>query len=97
MNTAVICPIVDGVGKIADGDGKCTADDEAADGKSVVVKTGAVNKDSKIFTSFENNPRASSWIEKKKGPDGNYEGFVIYLDSAIESEIVVNWWLVQEK
>ncbi|EKE10603.1 MAG: hypothetical protein ACD_15C00231G0001 [uncultured bacterium] len=94
IGTAIICPL----GKKADESGTCSIDDEAADGKSVVVETGAVSKESKIFTSFENNPKTSSWIEKRKDADGNYEGFAIYLGGPIEEDTVkVNWWIVEEK
>ncbi|MEI7750051.1 MAG: hypothetical protein WCJ25_03530, partial [Candidatus Moraniibacteriota bacterium] len=69
-----------------------------SDGKNVQVSTKAVTAGSKIFTSFENNPGSSSWVEKIKDSDtGDYVGFKILLDQPTSEDIDVDWWIVEGK
>jgi hypothetical protein len=68
------------------------------DTSSIEVETKAVTKDSKIFTSFESNPGAASWIDKKMDNDGKYTGFTINLDTAtVSKDVKANWWIVEER
>jgi hypothetical protein len=90
-----ICPATEKVGE----DGKCTADGKAdTDGKKVFVENTLITEKSKIFTSFENNPGSSTWVEKESN-DGTYAGFWIKMGSEVTDEkgVKVNWWIVEEK
>lgn len=68
------------------------------DGKSVMVKTKAVTKDSKIFVNFGDNPGAFSWTEKlEKADSQGYSGFKILLSESVSKEVRVDWWIVEQK
>jgi hypothetical protein len=69
---------------------------EDRDGKSVFVPTKAITEDSKIFTSFQKNPGAFSWTEKKK-KDGEFTGFTLYLSAPVTEVTTADWWIVKEK
>lgn len=94
IGTAAITPVeVD-----EDHDGK--DDVTGADGESVEVMTKAMIpmvKGSRIFTSFKNNPKAFSWVEKIRDEDGEYVGFKIRLSEKVTEETKLDWWLVEQK
>lgn len=60
----------------------------------VEVKTDAVNENSKIFTTFEDNPGAYSWVEKEKNNKDEYIGFKIFLGSEARKNLKVNWQIL---
>ncbi len=70
---------------------------DQSDGKSVKVISDAINDHTTIFTSFESDPGASSWIEKERDEDGNFIGFTIKLGDAVEKAVKINWWIVEMK
>ncbi|EKE10897.1 MAG: complement C1q protein, partial [uncultured bacterium] len=90
IGTAIICPL----GKKADESGTCSIDDEAADGKSVVVKTGAVSKESKIFVTPKNvTDKVLAVTETLAG-----EGFMVKIKEPIgisDNPIEFDWWMVE--
>ena len=106
IGQAIICPKLLEV----DANNKCTItqvdadnngfDDNTgkpvSDGKSVEIKTGAVNSESKIFTSFVKNPGSSSWVEKTTEiNNSNYVGFKIIVEQSVSEDVNVDWWIVQ--
>jgi len=68
-----------------------------SDGKSVQVQTRAVEAGSKVFTSFVKNPGSSSWVEKTKDSQEDYNGFEIKLQEPVKENVSVDWWIVQVK
>ena len=70
-------------------------DKTGSNGKSVEVNTKAVSETCKIFTSFENNPGSSSWVEKTFDEEDNYTGFKIMLSEPVSEEVKVNWWIIE--
>ncbi|HSA08091.1 MAG TPA: hypothetical protein P5099_01870 [Candidatus Moranbacteria bacterium] len=71
--------------------------DEDNDGKSYVIKTKAVTETATIFTSFQANPNAYSWVEKVKDPETKeYIGFKINLNSEVSSRVYFDWWIVEK-
>jgi hypothetical protein len=92
VGVAIVCP----KGKMYVEE-KCTdSDSEQGDGKSVTILTDVINENSTVFTSFESNPGASSWIEKEKEND-DYVGFTIKLSDEVAEEVLVNWWIVEAR
>jgi Chaperone of endosialidase len=90
IGTKIITPVlVD-----EDNDGK--DDNTGSDGRSIDVDTTALTANSKIFTSFGDNPGAYSWT-KKESDNGDYNGFIIYLSDEVSEDTEVNWWIVEEK
>jgi hypothetical protein len=90
IGTKIITPVlVD-----TDNDGK--DDNTGSDGHSIDVDTTALTANSKIFTSFGDNPGAYSWT-KKESDNGDYYGFIIYLSDEVGEDTEVNWWIVEEK
>ena len=67
------------------------------DGKSYIIKTKAVTETATIFTSFQANPNAYSWVEKVKDPETDeYIGFKINLNSEVSSRVYFDWWIVEK-
>jgi len=74
-----------------------SADDENKNnGKSVFVESNVIGEDTTIFTTFENNPGALSWVEKSKDEDGEFDGFTVNLEEAVKEAVKVNWWIVEK-
>lgn len=86
---------IQAIDKDEDGDGK--DDKTGSDGKSYAVKTKAVSKTCKIFTSFETDPGSTSWVEKVKDEDGDYIGLKVVVAQPIKERLHFNWWIVEEK
>ncbi|HBI17399.1 MAG TPA: hypothetical protein DDY52_04640, partial [Candidatus Moranbacteria bacterium] len=72
-------------------------ENESNDGKSFIVKTKAVTESCVIFTSFQINPNAYSWVEKIKDEDGEYVGFKINLSEKTSQRIYFDWWIVEKQ
>ena len=71
--------------------------DKDNDGKSYIIKTKAVTETATIFTSFQANPNAYSWVEKVKDPETDeYIGFKINLNSEVSSRVYFDWWIVEK-
>ena len=81
---------------LVDSDNDGNDDNTGSDGISIDVDTIALTPNSKIFTSFGDNPGAYSWT-KKESTSGDYTGFIIYLSEPVTEDVEVNWWIVEEK
>jgi hypothetical protein len=93
VGVAIVCPVGESVI-----DGKCEkTENSISDGKSVQIKSNVITENTVIFTSFENNPGTSSWVEKTKDEDGNWDGFSINLNEVVENLVKINWWIVEKK
>jgi hypothetical protein len=76
----------------ADGDGK---DDNfpGNDGKSIIVKTKSVSKNSRIFVTPKiTTSEPLAVIEIKEG-----ESFTVSVKSAVSEEVSFDWFIVEEK
>jgi hypothetical protein len=84
------------VGKVLNQEKKCVnplEGDVVSDGKSVVVRTMAVKKGSKVFiTPVGKTP--VNWIVDEVIPG---IGFKIVLNEVTSQAVKFNWWLVEEK
>ncbi|QQS15443.1 MAG: tail fiber domain-containing protein [Candidatus Moraniibacteriota bacterium] len=93
------------VAKDEDGDGiddwsKLALDDPevvARDGKTAKVLTGAVTNLSRVFVNFVDNPGSTSWRERSRGGDGEYDGFLIHLAEPVSAPVRADWFLVEER
>ncbi|MEA3323382.1 MAG: hypothetical protein U9Q12_04110, partial [Patescibacteria group bacterium] len=73
-----------------------TSEDNENDGKNVFVESDIIDETTTIFTTFENNPGTSNWVEKSKDENGEFNGFTINLEDAVEKAVKVNWWIVEK-
>ncbi|HCU70421.1 MAG TPA: hypothetical protein DIC35_01545, partial [Candidatus Moranbacteria bacterium] len=90
IGTAVICP----AGKTADDNGECTIEQVSADGKSVVVKTGEVSKESKIFVTVK---KADEVVPAKVGEIVEGESFGIEIGKSFDNLVEIDWWIVETR
>jgi hypothetical protein len=70
-------------------------DETGSNGKDVIVKTKAVNSDSRIFVSPEADEALTTPLtvtDKKAG-----ESFKVSIPDPAKADIDFNWWIVEEK
>jgi hypothetical protein len=78
--------------KDEDNDGR--DDETGSDGKSVVVKTGAVGEGSKIYvTPVGSTKNQVLYVDDIK--EG--ESFVIRVDNVVDQDVECNWWIVKSE
>jgi hypothetical protein len=77
--------------KDEDNDGK--DDETGSDGKSVVVKTGAVGEGSKIFVTTNIATEFPLAVTKKI--EG--EGFMVEMKNTVSEDITFDWWIVESE
>jgi hypothetical protein len=75
--------------KDEDNDGK--DDETGSDGKSVVVKTGAVSGNSKVFVT----PMGEELVKWSISEIKPGEGFKIIIDKSASGDISFNWWIIE--
>jgi len=80
----------------ADGDG--IDDTTGSDGKTVGVKTLAVDENSNIFITPEGDAGGRIWVEKQFDSSTElYTGFEIKCSNVQDKDIKVNWWIVKKR
>jgi hypothetical protein len=97
IGTSTLYPIAEDTDNDGNDDstGKPMTDPEviARDGKSVVVKTGGVKSDSKVYiTPIGSTGNQVPFIDSMK--DG--ESFSVFVDKALSAPIQFNWWIVDQ-
>lgn len=68
----------------------------ARDGKTAKVLTGAVSSLSRVFVNFVDDPGSTSWRERSRGADGEYDGFLVHLAEPVSTPVRADWFLVEE-
>jgi hypothetical protein len=75
-------------------DGTVDSDGNSSDGKSVIIKTMAVDDNSKIYlTPLKSTNNQVLYVGKIKSK----ESFEVKVDDAVKEDIKFNWWIVSSR